>query len=106
MSDVVEPSQFVEELRRTIALLVEAVGGPTAYVEIGYTPITIGTEVEHRFYVVVDRRVKGALVGRDGANAHRISHLTKTRATVLGSQERVDVKVIGHRSEAPAGVFA
>ena len=98
------------ELEFTIEAIVEAVGGDGACEKVGYLALSGGSGqrpwVEHRFWVIVPQHVKGAIVGKDGANANRLRELVKTRATVLGNHEPIDVRVISCEDEAPEGVFA
>lgn len=100
---------FRQDLEDTIGMIVDAVGGEDACEAVGYRLLQeadrAGTR-EHRFWVLVRNNVKGAIVGRAGKNADRIRELVRTRATVLGNHEPIDVRVIGDMSEAPEGVFA
>ena len=101
--------KFRAELERAVTMIVNAVGGDGACRRIGYRSLSeTGTSrvAEHRFWVVVETRVKGAIVGKDGNNAHRLRELIKTRATVLGNHDPIELWVIGDEREAPDGVFA
>lgn len=93
-----------EELERSVRAIVAAVGGDDALMELAYTSLLGEQHERHEFYVVVRARAKGAVVGKNGANAHHIRELVRTRAHLLGSPDAVDVRFIGSRAGAPLGL--
>lgn len=92
-----------DELIRTVLLLVVAVGGPGACREVGYVARRRpdGSTL-HQLYAVVDRVVRGSVIGRQGVTAAAIRTCLKGRAASLqlDSYDGVEVFIAGGRDWA------
>jgi hypothetical protein len=86
-----------DALVRSLAMLVEAVGGPGSCLAVGYYQDRARIRLR-RFYVVVDEGVYGAVLGAGGSNAKAISSLLRTRAATLRDSEPINVFVVGDRA--------
>lgn len=115
MPDVVD-GWLRAQLERSIRAIVDAIGGDGACLRIGYScaKVEAGSGFspdgrhpnrEHRFYVIVEHEIKGAILGTNGKNAERIRELVRMRTRVLQSRDPVDLRVISNESEAPDGAF-
>ena len=99
--ETMENDSVADDLRESVVLLCEAVGGPGCVLEVGYLALRgpSGATAVHRFGVIVEPSVQGALIGKGGKNAERMRELLRTRLSVLGRWEGVEMRTAGDRDE-------